>query len=47
MDKFDVTQTMAYSTETLKQENIRRILMDVCSALEEREIGRASCRERV
>ena len=36
MDKLDVTQTMAYSTETLKQENIHRILKDVCSALEER-----------
>lgn len=36
MDKLDMTQTMAYSTETLKQENIRRILRDVCSALEDR-----------
>ncbi|HHX51926.1 MAG TPA: IreB family regulatory phosphoprotein [Erysipelothrix sp.] len=36
MDKLDVTQTMAYSTEALKQENIRRILHDVCNALEER-----------
>ena len=36
MDKLDVTQTMAYSTESLKQENIQRVLTDVRNALEER-----------
>lgn len=36
MDKLDLTQTMAYSTETLKQENIRKVLLSVSNALEER-----------
>lgn len=36
MDKLDVTQTMAYSTESLKQDNIQRVLTDVRNALEER-----------
>lgn len=36
MDKLDLTQTMPYSSETLKQENIRKVLTDVSEALSER-----------
>ncbi len=36
MENKDLTETMAYSTESIRQENIHRIMSEVASALEER-----------
>lgn len=36
MENKDLTETMAYSTESIRQENIHRIMVEVATALEER-----------
>lgn len=36
MENKELTETMAYSTESIHQENIHRIMKEVASALEER-----------
>lgn len=36
MTEMDLTQTAAYSSESVRQEHIQRILAEVASALEER-----------
>ncbi|NLW28846.1 MAG: IreB family regulatory phosphoprotein [Erysipelothrix sp.] len=36
MENKDLTETMAYSTESIRQENIHRIMVEVAAALEER-----------
>lgn len=36
MDKKDLTQTMAYSSESFRQQHIRSIVNEVCEALTER-----------
>lgn len=36
MDNKDLTQTMPYNADQLHQETVRRILVDVCEALNER-----------
>lgn len=36
MENKELTETMAYSTESIRQENIHRIMKEVANALEER-----------
>lgn len=36
MENKDLTETIAYSTESIRQENIHRIMVEVATALEER-----------